>query len=261
MLITCPKCSAKYEIPSEVHLTAGKKLKCSNCQYVFTLREEMVEPEEKEVIHSSSVEEQVPMVKQDSAEVETVFSDDAVFKDDVPQPFVPVDTKENRSPKAVGVLGLIISITLLVLVCVFGFLYRDLLFDYRYAPVVSVKNTLTADKLQKMPLQKKEEKRIERYEESKPHVVSLPEIQSVHFEKRSDPVPTIRIEGILKNKTMKTLTLPEKVRAVAYNVQGDILFEKEIYLTDLVLPAGEERSFFGSYQPAPENVQWVDVTF
>ena len=121
MLITCPKCSAKYEIPSEVRLTAGKKLKCSNCQYVFTLSEEIADMEEKKIVPVSPVEEeQNPAPEQNSAEGNVVFSDDAVFKDDVPQPFIPVDTKETKPQKAVGILGVIISVTLLILVCVLG---------------------------------------------------------------------------------------------------------------------------------------------
>ena len=35
MFITCPKCSAKYKIPSEINFNEGKKLQCSACQNIF----------------------------------------------------------------------------------------------------------------------------------------------------------------------------------------------------------------------------------
>ena len=101
----------------------------------------------------------------------------------------------------------------------------------------------------------------EEYVEETPEIVLLPQIQSVRFEKRLDPEPTIRIEGVLRNNSSKSMRLPAKVRAVAYSSEGTILFEKEIFLTDSILPANTELSFFGSYQPAPDGVQWVDVTF
>ena len=91
--------------------------------------------------------------------------------------------------------------------------------------------------------------------------VLLPSIQSVRFEVKKLSEPTITIEGVLKNDSSEEMALPEKVRALAYDAQGNVLFEKDIYLTDRTLAPGESRPFFGSYAPAPSRVQWVDVTF
>ena len=37
MLVTCPKCSARYEVPPEISLKTGQKVQCSACEYVFEL--------------------------------------------------------------------------------------------------------------------------------------------------------------------------------------------------------------------------------
>ena len=67
------------------------------------------------------------------------------------------------------------------------------------------------------------------------------------------------IEGVVRNLGMQELLLPEKVYAIAYDTQGTVLFEKEIYLSKNSLKPSEEQPFFGTYTPAPEGIQWVDV--
>ncbi len=269
MLITCPKCSTKYQIPDEAHLSAGRKLKCSHCQNVFVLEDQMkdtLKPEEV-VVPSEMVEINPPRTETSSEQ--KVFEDQPVFQDDVPQPFVPVANAETpEDKKTVGSWAAIISLFAVLILLGFGIFYKDVIFN-TFAPqmIVPSKNVkkspnVTAPEVSVVePVVVKENKVVESYVEEIPEVVMLPQIQSVRFEKRLDPTPTIRIEGILRNATTAAIKLPAKVRAIAYNEEGAILFEKEIYLTDLILPAGEERPFFGSYQPAPEGVQWVDVTF
>ena len=279
MLITCPKCAAKYQIPAEVHLTAGRKIQCSNCHYVFSLKEQnqpaedLSQPTIEEITPATPVIEKENPVIEDTTgtpeanESESIFADETIFQEDVPQPFMPVSTPEAPEKKPVSLLSVIVCSFLLVALATAGFIYRDLLFGDQI--LTSTNNLLTthfrpssstnekSTQSEKVP----NGKNGATYIEETPQIVLLPQIQSVRFEKQDGPTPTIRIEGILKNTASTTLTLPEKVRAVAYDTQGEVLFEKEIYLTDKVLPAGEERAFFGSYQPAPSNVQWIEVTF
>ena len=270
MLITCPKCSAKYEIPAEARLTTGKKVKCSNCQHVFVFQETNIPVDVKSVEETPEIVAIDPVPTEDVAPAQTVFADGPVFQEDMPQPFVPVATAEPESKKSVGVVALLISVVILAVLVFGAIMYRDVLFGdlfldgtLRSAPPA---HAIRSDVPQPVVAAKAEKTRpapvaMEKYVEETPEFVLLPQIQSVRFEKRMDPVPTIRIEGVLKNMTNTAIRLPEKVRAMAYDASGIVLFEKDIYLTDSVLLAGEERPFFGSYQPAPEGVQWIDVTF
>ena len=272
MLITCPKCSTKYQIPDEAHLSAGRKLKCSHCQNVFVLKDQIEDtPKTEEVVMPPEMVEIDPPKAETSSE-QKVFEDQPVFQDDVPQPFMPVaNTETSADKKSIGSWAAIISLFAVLILLGLGIFYKDVIFN-TFAPqmIVPSKNVKkSADiTVPEVSVEKnvaevvaKENRAVESYVEEIPEVVMLPQIQSVRFEKRLDPTPTIRIEGVLKNGTSAPIKLPAKVRAIAYNEEGAILFEKEIYLTDLILPAGEERPFFGSYQPAPEGVQWVDVTF
>ena len=264
MFVTCPKCTTQYQIPDEVHLPLGKKVQCSNCQHIFT----MTDIEQQDSPITSSVEEVTPGTEQQnqstslpsSSENNTVFADDAVFQEEVPQPFVPMDTKEQKSTRPVGLLTMIVCAFVFVVLITGGFIYRDILFNnqfLRQPKPIENKTTLSFPTKDVPPPQKPST----HYVEETPQMIQLPQIQSVRFEKRNENGEVIRIEGILRNTTNEPLPLPEKVRAVAYNTQGNVLFEKDIYLTDTILPANEERSFFGSYQPAPADIQWIDVTF
>jgi len=271
MLITCPKCSTKYQIPTEAHLSVGRKVKCSHCQHVFTLSEQGI----SEMVVDNVIDSVLDNQNDTPQEVETViddqkvFEDQPVFQDDVPQPFVPVANAEVESKKSVGSWMAVFSLLFVLILLGVGVYYRDVLFD-ALSPQYNMPKTEKKEVNVTQQIEQSKEKKINvsalrsvtmPYVEETPDVVMLPQIQSVRFEKRTDPIPTIRIEGVLKNTTPTSMRLPTKVRAMAYNAEGAILFEKEIYLTDLILPAGEERPFFGSYQPAPDGVQWVDVTF
>jgi len=265
MLITCPKCSTKYQIPDEAHLSAGRKLKCSHCQNVFVFEDKTeTVPEMEEAVASPEIVEIDPPGSEVSSD-QKVFEDQPVFQDDMPQPFVPVTNAETtpENKKTVGSWTAIISLLAVLTLMGLGIFYKDIIFN-AFLPPVTFPPTDALKLARKTSAAKPvvhENKTTKSYEEEIPEVVLLPQIQSVRFEKRLDPTPTIRIEGVLKNETSVPMKLPTKVRAIAYNAEGAILFEKEIYLTDLSLPAGEERPFFGSYQPAPDGVQWVDVTF
>ncbi|MBQ4471637.1 MAG: zinc-ribbon domain-containing protein [Alphaproteobacteria bacterium] len=318
MFITCPKCSARYEIPAEVHLSAGKKMKCSNCQHVFALEaEQPAEPlvevrEEQEIINIDPVpvQEENVFATEETAEPEET---------QMPPAFEPVESDQDAfEPVAKHSVARVVLVLLLFafvgLLVVAGVLYRDILlagldFPFNKAdtttaapmpeimppttapvapsvvtqPVVEEKTIVTeitpdGEKLVEEKIPEQEETIAEpemlpieepvaqtepaagRYEASFTARV-LPSIQSVRFEIRMLSEPTISIEGVLKNETPDAMFLPEKVRAVAYDAQGKVLFEKDIYLTDRILAAGESKPFFGSYAPAPDRVQWVDVTF
>ena len=272
MIITCPKCSATYQIPDEVPLSEGKKMKCSHCQHVFLFSKgEDVSPMESKV-EETNVDAIIDIdpVLPEQEETSRVFADEPASKEDMPQPFLPVAVVEPKRKRPVGIIAAIVSFCVLIALFGLGIVYRDVLFKEflpssapsvaRRAPVTATKPRVEVKETAPMPPKKVEPVKTE-YVEETPEIVLLPQIQSVRFEKRLDPEPTIRIEGVLKNNTASIMKLPEKVRAVAYSAEGRILFEKEIFLTDSVLPSGLELPFFGSYQPAPEGVQWVDVTF
>jgi len=276
MLITCPKCAAKYQIPAEVHLTAGRKMQCSNCHYIFSLTEQSQQTEEPPQPTIEEITPETPSIENipdmpETNENESVFAEESVFQEDVPQPFVPIattpETPDAPDKRPISLISVILCSVLLVALATAGFIYRDLLFGNQ---ILDSTRSLLTTHFQSSSSTDEKNTQTEKvtnlnngvaYVEETPQVVLLPQIQSVRFEKQDGTTPLIRIEGILKNPTSTTLALPEKVRAVAYDAQGEVLFEKEIYLTDKVLPAGEERAFFGSYQQAPANVQWIEVTF
>ena len=271
MLITCPKCSVQYQIPEEVRLVAGRKIKCSNCQHVFIFSNDESVP--------ASVEDQdvqlmeIDPVVEETAADDAVFAEDDVFQsDDVPQPFVPVASAPQNDKKGTSVLAAFLSALLLFALIVLGIVYREDLFgrwlsfgqrettdsdskfDYKLDVITPNDKKNSVNQMPSL-------KPVLNYEEQAPQIVSLPQIRSVQFEKRQDLDTEIRIEGVLENVSNEVMHLPPKVRAVAYDSAGQVLFEKEIYLTDKELPAGKTLSFFGTYQPAPDGVQWVDVTF
>ena len=272
MLITCPKCSAQYQIPEEVHLVEGKKIKCSACQHVFSFVAPVTG--DAEGVVSSDPVLIDPIRSEEVGTEEKVLEDGPVFQDDVPQPFMPVEPSKPEQKKTVGIWTALLSFVIICLLGFVGWLYRDVFFENPVsfpmrstsvsAPVRTESN-LPSKSVELTSLEPNKEPAVEqnadKASEEMASVVLLPQIQSVRFERRMDPVPTIRIGGILKNNEKQALKLPPKVRAIAYGVDGAVLFEKEIFLTDSVLPAEAERPFFGSYQPAPEGVQWVDVTF
>ena len=268
MLITCPKCSVQYKIPEGVYVPAGKKMKCSNCQHVFTLNENVEEQNKVEEVLDSPQQIDIDPVVEEEGAPEAVFAEDEVFKaEEVPQPFVPVTPAVTEEKKSVGVWAALISMLILIVLIGAGVLYKDVLFGQwlNIAPALAPQNKIQRpnENVDSKPVAPVAEKvnTVRAYTEETPQIVLLPQIQSVRFEQRQDVDLEIRIEGVLKNQTNQPMRLPEKVRAIAYDAQGKVMFEKEIYLTDKVLSAGDELSFFGTYQPAPEGVQWVDVTF
>ena len=77
--------------------------------------------------------------------------------------------------------------------------------------------------------------------------------------RKSPEANAILIEGTLKNNSEQTVSMPTKIYALGYGTEGRLLFEQEIYLSEGLLPPWAEQTFFGSYSPITEEVQWVDV--
>ncbi len=269
MLIVCPKCSVQYEIPEGMHIPAGKKLKCSNCQHLFVLDDQNQQDRVDDLFESSQQIEVNPVPEEEPMEA-SVFAEDNVFQpEEVPQPFMPVAAEATEQRKrGVSFLWLLLSVIVLISFVLVGVVYRDVLFGHwRAAPSALMKRQDAPVRSYPQVLPQKTKpiavsvQDVDKYIKETPQVVMLPQIQSVRFEKKQGEELEVSIEGVLKNPTTQSMKLPKKVRAFAYDAQGQVLFEKEIYLTDTSLPAGEILPFFGTYQPAPDNVQWIEVTF
>lgn len=267
MLITCPKCSVQYQIPEEVRLVSGKKLKCSACQHVFVF--EQKQTEDPIVLSEPVVVEPVVEVQQETQP--HVFADAPVFQEDVPQAFMPVVVPVPPQKKSFHLFGVLLVLIFVVLLVGAGFIYRDILFA-PFSETFSVslpKKVVQTEQKEVVPPKPVvvepakvvvETQKVENVP-TEPTIIALPRIHSVRFEKREAPESVVRMEGILKNETDQMMRLPEKVRAIAYNAQGAVLFEKDIYLSDSVLEAEAEQAFFGSHSLPEEEIQWIDVTF
>ena len=283
MLITCPKCSARYEIPSEINLKSGKKVQCSACQCIFEFHPEEVKelekttllPPEDAVLSINTKTERI-VIKTQEPEQKSVSSLSVL-----PEAFRPVqEQKERAQPPYFWILLCAIS---LVGFIIMALLYKDLSQDQalymsilpsaprierpvrlpkskeKIPPVIEEQNDII------IPLQINEEVRVPNVgptqtekEPVVPKELAKLSVQAVRFRK----TPTgnaVLIEGSLKNNTSETLPVPEKIYALAYNKKGSLLFEKEIYLPSGALYPDMEQPFFGTYTTAEEDIQWVDV--
>ncbi|MBP5344163.1 MAG: zinc-ribbon domain-containing protein [Alphaproteobacteria bacterium] len=85
MLIKCPNCSVTYEIPEEIGLVEGRKLKCSDCNHVFVYSQSVVVFDDAQ---NNLKQENNPLF----ASEESVLTD----KEEVPQPevFLPESVQE-----------------------------------------------------------------------------------------------------------------------------------------------------------------------
>ncbi len=292
MFITCPKCSVKYKIPSEISFNAGKKLQCSACQHVFKFFPENLEQETKK-------EDLVPPT--DAVLTITERTKRIVIQEEkqdkketsLPEEFCPVKTSvsQNKPPYFL----IFVCVVVLIFLGLFGWLFRDLLWLDAMPPlrqthfvnyprkkavrkeVVKVEKE-TVDTSSDIPLTFESEPQpqttplepaVLESVDSEP-VISEPLFSDAHENQGALSVGSVRfrkaetgdaflLEGVLKNTTQEAIELPEKVRAVAYGSEGTVLFEKEIYLPKGTVQPGMEQAFFGTYAPIKEGVQWVDV--
>lgn len=265
MLITCPKCSANYQIPEEIKLTEGKKMQCSACQHIFEFHQKqekpmpqkphLLPPEDAVLSYDAQVQRVVVKTSEPHVSADT--------KPVLPEVFRPLQHTEQSTH--FPYFWCLISVLLFVGLFAMGWLWRDLLlmksqplpFNPPSVPVRVHKQPLVKVAVAPtIPLFVAEENTPVSAEEPSP----LPKlsVQSVHFRK----TPTgdaVLIEGVLKNTTSETISVPEKVYALAYDTKGSLVFEKEIYLPNGVLYPDMEQPFFGTYTPVKEEIQWVDV--
>ena len=265
MLITCPKCSAKYQIPPEIKLVNGKKMQCSACEHIFEFQSKVQE----NLIKSPSLQPPADAVLSFDSKVEqiTVKTTEALpsaTQPALPEVFRPIQTK--TSTKGLPYFWIMLSLLLVIGLMLMGWLWRDLLLlknqNFPFAP------TPFSVRVHKMPVTTVSQPTISiplfvdetlsNLPQEAPPASLKPSVQSVRFRK----TPTgeaVLIEGVLKNTTSETLPVPEKIYALAYDTKGSLAFEKEIYLPTGVLPPDAEQPFFGTYTPAVEEIQWVDV--
>lgn len=281
MLITCPKCSAQYKIPSEIKLSDGKKVQCSACNHIFEFHPESSEknekisllPPEDAVLSMTSRTEKITVR---TVEPEKTFVSDTPMT--LPEAFQPVKRQQNT--QNTPYFWIVLCGVLLLGLAFIGWMYRDALLmdNYGIQPntfhktrpikqhrkqktsrIQSKSPTMTPD----IPLSLGEEDvraltTIPDEPAPIPTAQSALSVQSVRFRK----TPTgdaVLIEGVLKNTTSETLPVPEKIYALGYDTSGAQAFEKEIYLPNGILYPNMEQPFFGTYTPATKEIQWVDV--
>ena len=265
MIITCPKCSAKYKIPAEISLKQAQKMQCSACQNIFKFQGEVpdVAPEKMPLIPPKdavlSVHSKMEKVVIHQREKKKGASDAAIL----PEVFLPIQVKEKKS--SLPIFGIVFCSLLLIVLALIGWNYRDLLLsntpsDISYSrPLARRKHATFKRKERPAPVVYSDD--IPLFEEETKTHLSTEEnfsVQSVRFRK----TPTgdaLLIEGALKNVSAESMVLPEKIYALGYGADGKVLFEKEIHLASGILYPNMEQSFFGTYPLKGEEVQWVEV--
>lgn len=287
MLITCPKCSAQYQVPDEIDLPEGKKLQCSSCQFIFNYQSikkdlkqntssVLVPPEDAVLTTVSLCEKEVRVERKEVPPNES----------SLPEVFCPVSKSSSKSivPYLMGGICLIG----IVLLSVLGWYHRDLLFmeivlpktEKRiYTPQLKrvkpaakpVTNFVPPEIPTAVPETSPKKEPIILEEPVQESPVVMPEenipsessliVQNSRFRLIGQAEESsVLIEGILYNNSGNLIPLPEKLFAVAYDTEGTILFEKEIYLPQGVLEPSKEQAFFGTYTPAPKGIQWIDIS-
>ena len=136
MLIKCPNCSVKYEIPEEIGLVEGRKLKCSDCNHVFVYTQDLVESKESQ--NNLASNEDRPVLEEDAVlALQEDISQTAVFlpepvqeskaKDDLAATFTPVEQEELvlKTPYRLSLLIWGVCIVLLFGLALAGFYYAD----------------------------------------------------------------------------------------------------------------------------------------
>ena len=263
MIIICPKCSARYKIPSEITLKKGKRMQCSACQNVFEFQPTVTEdvplktsliPPEDAVLSADFKEEKIVFKKAKPSAKNVVV---------LPEVFLPVQRKKKQG----HFFALFFLPLLLVAFAVLGWLYRDFLTQSFSFSDTSGKAYSRPALRKKNPAQKIRRKISfsediplifeEDANEDIPDIKAF-SIQSVRFHKHPTE-DALLIEGVLKNISEESLPVPSSVYALGYGTDGQVLFKKEIYLSPGILHPGTEHPFFGTYSSKTQEVQWVDI--
>ena len=189
---------------------------------------------------------------------------------ELPEVFKPLDPM----PKPVSYAWLWGVVCLMVFfMCLVGiWFYRDLL-KADYYPVSSVHTRKVLPRVKTVPSvpPKKETFNevidIPLFEgENLPQTVSIPSnsVQGDNFSFHSirfrQEASGLLIEGMIHNNTDVAQPMPTSVYATAFDRQGNTLFTKEIFLPKEILQPYGQKAFFGSYSPAPDGVQWIEVS-
>ena len=177
-------------------------------------------------------------------------------------------------------LTLILVVVLLLLIVVF-WLYRDSLnsdinkLDIQTNRILESKEeiqrrsqtpenkTISANLTETdIPVFAAESELEEKNQETKQFDVSSPfSFSSIQFRYQTSPEgKQLLIEGKIHNDTDVSQILPGVVYAKAYDQHGKILFQKEIYFSKELMAPFAQKSFYSTYMPAPEGIQWMEVS-
>jgi len=266
MFIICPKCASKYQIPQEIKLKQGQKVKCSACQHIFNFQNS------EDVLNESS--DFQPLIPEDPVladEKIIVHEEKITHTHELPEVFKPLESV----PKQTSSIPLwVISFMLIILFFVCGiWFYRDMMtMDYfdsssKIASIPRI-NQFSDHKTKRIVKTSLDQKNLNTeaaffpkeeghsfVDAEKANNVFL--FHTIHFHYE----PTgILIQGIMRNMTDTPQHLPPVIYATAFNEQGQVLFKKEILLPKEILPPYGQKEFFGTYTPAPNGVQWIEVS-
>lgn len=266
MFVICPKCAAKYRIPPEITLKTGQKVQCSACQHIFNFV-----PEKEDILNESpDIGLQVPK-NPVLVQTETIVQTEKVTRlNELPEVFKPLEPMPKRFSYAwlCGVVCLV-----LFFICLIGiWFYRDLL-KVDYTPVASVQTRKVVPRVKETPPILSEKKSFDEvvdiplFEEEEPSQMLSVSSNAIHGDnfrfhsiRFRQEASGLLIEGIIHNNTNEVQPMPPSIYATAFDRHGNILFTKEIFLPKEVLQPYGQKAFFGSYSPAPDGVQWIEVS-
>ena len=184
-----------------------------------------------------------------------------VYKKEFPEVFKPLDSVSPQSP---GILLWSIVCLIFLIICVFGvWVYRDMLKVNYVVPtytnhtlprVNGYQNIKTEEVIDDIPLFDEDMK------ETLASPVSRCENFRFHSVRFRHEAADLLIDGIIHNNTNSYQPMPISVYAVAYDDLGKILFQKEIFLPKENIQPYGQKAFFGTYSPAPDGVQWIEVS-
>ena len=253
MFVVCPKCMSKYRIPLEITLKEGQKLQCSSCRCVFNFQ-----PEKNENKNESSVSGiQIP--KDPVLTQAVVHEEKIVYTRKLPEVFTPLEPMAKRS--SYTWIWLIICLGIFFVSVSGIWFYRDMLkIDYsaHSFPRLSKKHSdNVSNDLIDIPLFDEETLPAKAPANSDAACTDIFAFHSIRFRLQDS---SLLIEGTVKNRTEFTQSVPASVYVTAYNIHGQPIFQKEIFLPNEVLPPYGQKAFFGSYSPAPDGVQWIEAS-
>ena len=282
MFVICPKCAAKYQIPAEIALKNGQKVQCSACQHVFHFEKEEVLVQNESF--SNLLQEPEDAILKETELIER--KEKIVIETQLPEvfhPLKPIETQKTHS----WLLTLLLAVLLVVLVVGF-WLYRDMAFsDINQYKIKTSRILMKKDEVKSSDFDVQKEQKNAETEQANRGIVEIPlfdedtslneridlkqvpayekvlpfSFSSVHFRYQTTPQEKqVLIEGKIHNDTDVAQIMPDVVYAKAYDQKGNILFQKEIYFSkELIEPYGE-KSFYSTYIPAPDGIQWMEVT-